>query len=367
MNSFKSLFLAYLNAGAKTYNTDEENKKIFILHLFALIGTSITGVAAILAYSNQNFKLSLILSIVSFVFTLGPITQKYINNYRLSSSIILYQVYFLMFYLLSSGGANNTGPLWIFLTAPVTFFICGLRVGIFNLLLFIVVTSGILLIPLDAFTLAYYPLDFKLRLLSSFITVSALSALYEYARESSYRAMRDMSDKFEKLSKIDPLTQLSNRRDATLVIEYEQRRLIRNKTELSLIICDVDNFKKINDNYGHNIGDVVLTELASIFKSCVRTQDTVARWGGEEFLFILPYTSTEQAAITARKIHKAIKEKSPLSSEHIFDVTVSMGISTLVDERNIRSAISEADKNLYRAKNSGKNKTFTNDDEILPD
>jgi len=367
MNLLKSLFLAYLNAGAKKNNSDEKNKKIFILHLFALIGTSITGVAAALAYLNQNLQLSFVLATVSFVFTLGPITQKYINHYRLSSSIILYQVYFLMFYLLHTGGANNTGPLWIFLTAPVTFFICGLRVGIFNLLLFIIIASAIFFIPIEAFPITYYPIDFKLRLLSSFITVSALSALYEYVRESSYRAMQDMSDKFEKLSKIDPLTQLSNRRDATLVIEYEQRRLLRNKTELSIIIADVDNFKRINDEYGHNIGDVVLIELAKIFKSCVRTQDTVARWGGEEFLFILPYTSSIQAGITAKKIHKAIKDKYPLSNEHTFDVTVSMGISTMADEKNIQTAISEADRNLYKAKNSGKNKTFTNDEEILPD
>ncbi|WP_426360202.1 GGDEF domain-containing protein [Pseudocolwellia sp. HL-MZ19] len=367
MNSLKSLFLAYLNAGAKKHNSDETNKKIFILHLFALIGTLITAVASGFAYSNQNFQLCLILSIVSFIFTLGPITQKYINNYTLSSSIILYQVYFLMFYLLCTGGANQTGPLWIFLTAPVTFFICGLKTGIFNLSVFIMVASSILLMPFESLAIAYYPLDFKLRLLSSFITVSALSALYEYARESSYRAMHDMSDKFEKLSKIDPLTQLSNRRDATHVIEYEQRRLIRNQTELSIIICDVDNFKRINDEYGHNIGDVVLVELAKIFKSCVRTQDTIARWGGEEFLFILPYTTSIQAGITAKKIHKAIKDKYPLSNEHTFDVTVSMGISTMVDDKNIQTAISEADKNLYKAKNSGKNKTFTNDAEILPD
>jgi len=366
MNLFKSLFLKYLNSGAKKQNSDEVNNKIFILHLFALIGASITGATSVIALINQNIKLSLVLIIVSFVFTLGPITQKLINNYRISSSIILYQLYILMFYLVYSGGANNTGPLWIFMTAPVTFFICGLKTGIFNLSSFTILISCILFMPIEPFSIAYYPLDFKFRLLSSFITVSALTALYEYSRENSYRAMREMSDTFEKLSKIDPLTQLSNRRDANQIIEYEQRRLLRNNTELSLIICDVDNFKNINDKYGHDIGDLVLIELAKIFKTCVRSQDTVARWGGEEFLFILPYTNSTQAGITAKKIHNTIKIKSPLSNVHDFDVTVSMGISSLIDDKNIQSAISCADKNLYKAKNSGKNRTYSEYGEILP-
>lgn len=362
----KSILLAYLNAGSRSSNTDEENKKILILHLFSLIGTSITGVASLFAYLNHNNLLAVVLVFACFIFTLAPVAQKYINNYRFSSAIVLYQLYILMFYLLYSGGANNTGPLWIFLTAPVTFFICGLKVGILNLSAFTIISTIILLAPIDGLISTYYPMDFKLRLLSSFFTVSALTSLYEYSRESSYKSMQEISEKFEKLSKIDPLTQLSNRRDAKNIIEYEQRRLLRNKTELSIIICDVDNFKVINDKYGHDVGDLVLVELAKVFKTCVRTQDTVARWGGEEFLFILPYTNAEQAGLTAKKIHKAIEYHTPLSQSCDFEITVSMGISTLVNEKNIEYAISAADKNLYKAKNAGKNRTYSDFEEILP-
>lgn len=239
--------------------------------------------------------------------------------------------------------------------------------GVLNLTIFTLISSSILLLPFDILPAAQYPLDFKLRLISSFITVSALTALYEYSRETSYKAMRDVRDKFEKLSKIDPLTQLSNRRDATNIIEYEQRRLTRNKTELSIIICDVDNFKNVNDEYGHGTGDYVLIELAKIFKKAVRTQDTVARWGGEEFLFILPYTNSEQAGLAAKKIHKTIRKSTPLHKIYPFEITVSMGISTIVGDKSIESAISTADKNLYKAKNSGKNRTCTDSEEILPD
>jgi len=367
MNRLKSLLFDYLHSGAKQSNSDEINRRILVIHLFALVGVFITGTTGFIALANKSITLSLILFIVCFIFTLGPTTQKITNSYRLSSSIILYQLYILMFYLLYSGGVSNTGPLWIFMTAPVTFFICGLRLGILNLLIFTTVFSSILLLPVDLLLDTEYPLNFKLRLISSFVTVSALSGLYEYSRETSYNAMQEVSDRFEKLSKVDPLTQLSNRRDATNIIEYEQRRLVRNKTELSIIICDVDNFKGVNDQYGHDVGDEVLIELANIFKKCVRTQDTVARWGGEEFLFILPYTDSVQAGITAKKIHQTIKQSTPLCKPESLEVTVSMGISTIVCNNSIESAISSADKNLYKAKNSGKNRTFTDNEEILPD
>jgi len=364
MKALKSLLITYLNSGAKRSNSDELNRRILIVYLFSLIGSSITGITAVIALINHDVQLSFILFMVCFIFILGPVTQKKTHNYQLSSGIVLYQLYILMLYLLYSGGVNNTGPLWIFITAPVTFFICGLRIGAFHLFIFTSLSSIILLVPVSYLPVAQYPLDFKLRLISSFLTVSALTALYEYSRETSYSAVQEVSEKFEKLSKIDPLTQLSNRRDATNIIEYEQRRLVRNSTELSIIICDVDNFKNINDVYGHNVGDSVLVELAKIFKTCVRTQDTVARWGGEEFLFILPYTDSKEAGITAKKIHQSIKNNLPLCKGYQFETTVSMGISTIIGNSSIESAISAADKNLYKAKSEGKNCTYSDNEEI---
>lgn len=363
----KERLLTYLQIEVKDSNTEEDNRRIFIIHLFSLMGMSITGIAAFFAFINNNSLLSFSLCISSLTFAVGSISQKVTGNHHLSSGIILYLLYLLMFYLLYSGGVNNTGPLWIFMTAPVTLFICGLRLGIINLVIFTTIMSFILFSPFNFSLLAQYQLDFKLRLIYSFLTVSALSAFYEYSRESSFRSMQEISEKFEALSKLDPLTQLSNRRDATNIIEYEQRKLARNQTTLSLIICDVDNFKNVNDQFGHDVGDCVLIELAHIFKKCIRTQDTVARWGGEEFLFILPDTSSDQAIIMAKKIHKAIENSNPLFESQTVATTVSMGLSTITNDKDIELAITTADKNLYKAKRNGKNRTYTSSSEIMPD
>lgn len=367
MKVLNALLFAYLHSGEKSTNSDEINRRTFILHLFCLIAIIITSIAALLAFSSQNTSLSSVLFLSSLAFSLGPLVQRFTGNYQLSSSTVLYLLYILMFYLVYSGGATNTGPIWIFMTAPVTFFICGLRLGILNLVIFTSAIIGILIDPFDFILATQYPLDFKLRLISSFVTVSALTALYEYSRETSYSTMLEISKKFEALSKLDPMTQLSNRRDAKNIIEYEQRRLGRNQTTLSLIICDVDNFKNVNDEYGHDVGDCVLVELAKIFKLCVRTQDTVARWGGEEFLFILPDTNSDQAKVIAQKIHLTIKKSNPLCASQLFDTTVSMGISTVTTDKNIDLAIKTADKYLYKAKNTGKNRSYAQSGEILPE
>lgn len=359
--------LSFLQIGSQHSNSEDENRRIFIIHLFSFIGMFVTAITAYFAFKYSNYSLLFALTISSLAFALCSISLKLIGNQRLSSSMILCLLYLLMFYLLYAGGVNNTGPLWIFMTAPVTLFLCGLRLGIINLVIFTGIMSFILLAPFDVIRLAQYPLDFKLRLIYSFLTVSALSAFYEYSRESSYRSMQEISKKYEALSKLDPLTQLSNRRDAQNIIEYEQRKLARNKTVFSLIICDVDNFKIVNDTFGHDVGDIVLIRLADIFKECIRTQDTVARWGGEEFLFILPDTNFDDVILMTKKIHRTIEDSNPLFKSQTTNITVSMGLSTITNGKNIEDAIKLADNNLYKAKNNGKNRTYTHLGEVLPD
>lgn len=358
--------LAFLNSGKKPTNDPSTNEKIFILNLFSLIGAVVTLFAGLAALVNSDYSLASVLLFIMSIFFLAPVFHKYVKHYQLYATTVLYHIYFLMFYLLYTGGVHATGPLWIFLIAPVTFFVCGLKMGIINLLVFIITCLTILFLPRDIFAVTYYELAFKIRLIASFITVACLTGLYEYARESSYIKLTEVRNKFENLAKIDPLTKLSNRRDVTQFIQYEQRKLIRNKTQLSIILCDVDNFKIINDKYGHNIGDEVLIELAKVFKGCIRTQDTVSRWGGEEFLIVLPDTNIEQAAIAAKKIHTCVNAKIPFCASESFGITISMGISIISNNMDIDAAISMADKNLYKAKNAGKNRTFTDTTEIIP-
>tara|TARA_R110001583_G_scaffold22377_6_gene83994 strand:+ start:7917 stop:8969 length:1053 start_codon:yes stop_codon:yes gene_type:complete len=329
-----------------------------IIKIFSLVGMSITAFMALVAFFNENFTLGIILSFASFIYVSSYYFITLKNNLDLSSSIVLYSLYILMFYLTYHGGVENTGPLWIFIAAPVSVFIHGFKRGLIDLLAFMIVIIVILYLPQNVIEHAQYTAEFKIRLILSFSTVTFLSALYEISRQQSYAQILELSKKYELLARFDPLTKLSNRRDALNMLQYEQKKMLRNKNPVGLIICDIDYFKKINDKYGHNFGDKTLTALSELFKSQIREQDCVARWGGEEFLFILPETSIANAYIIGQKIQQALQQHKLMYKNKRVHITVSMGISQLDINSSIDEAINNADKYLYQAKHAGRNKIF---------
>jgi two-component system cell cycle response regulator len=162
--------------------------------------------------------------------------------------------------------------------------------------------------------------------------------------------------KVETLAITDSLTELFNRRHFGNTIEKEFNRTIRYQSPTSCLMIDIDYFKKINDEYGHRAGDLVLKEIAKIIKSCIREIDTVARWGGEEFIVLLPETKQEDALQSAKRILEAI-------SNHQFSgipgkITVSIGLAS-VPEASIDTAdklIHTSDLALYEAKDKGRNR-----------
>ena len=327
-----------------------------VVHLFALVGMSITGVMAIIGLFKGTILLSSILFIVSFVYFISCYICTKLNKLVLSSAIVLYSLYCLMFYLIYSGGVDNTGPLWIFIVAPVSLFIHGLKRGLIDIAVFVIVISTIMFIPTNVMTHAIYSPEYKLRLIYSFLTVTFLSGLYEYSRDQFYKHTVELSKKYQQLAHIDSLTQLSNRRDALIILNYEKSKIVRNNEPFSIILCDIDFFKKINDQYGHNAGDMVLIELAKLFSQNIREQDSISRWGGEEFLFILPQTSALNAVTIAQKIQEKIREHIIYYDKREIMITVSMGIEEFSQNKSIDEVVNSADKYLYQAKNSGRNK-----------
>lgn len=363
----KKWLSTYFNTGLEQQRYDDINSQITVIYFFSFVGMLVTGILSINAFLNNSYILAITLLIANFLYFLCYYIYKVTNTIKLSLAIILYSNFFLMAYLVYSGGVENTGPLWIFVLPPIALFINGLVKGIMVITLFIVFISFLMFFPNEVLIATSYPIEFKLRLLYSLITVSALSSYYEYARETSFLHALELSKKYELLARLDPLTQLSNRRDATNTLEHEQSRLARNAETLAIIICDIDHFKQVNDSFGHNAGDRVLIELAGLFKHCVREQDTVARWGGEEFLFILPQTNLEHALTFATKIHHALQSHVFNLDNNKITITLSMGLSELSSHLSIEEAISIADQYLYQAKAAGRNQTFPKSFEIKPD
>ncbi|MDP5032002.1 MAG: diguanylate cyclase [Paraglaciecola sp.] len=360
MMKLEQLIRNYLNTGTNRNNDPEKNQQILVANLFGFIGYTLTlimGLAAVIRQDNLLATVLLIASTLFFTSRLILVNKRLKNAYRVSGSLVTISLMLLMVYLIYAGGVHGTGPLWIYIVPPVALFFGGLRKGTRSIGLFILAISFMLFYPNNALLAASYSFEFKSRLLYSFLTVSLLFAFYEYSRQKSYKQSLQISRKFENQARVDLLSGLLNRRGMSEVLEAEFSRAIRHKKELSLIMCDIDHFKIINDQSGHQIGDQVIEQIAQTFKTALRQHDNVARWGGEEYLFLLPETNEQQAFIIAEKLRTTIAEKHFYDNGRPFNVTVSMGVYQVNQSDSINHAITLADKGLYLAKNSGRNRS----------
>ena len=169
----------------------------------------------------------------------------------------------------------------------------------------------------------------------------------------------EANEQLEMLSTTDQLTGLKNRRymDETLAQEYE--RCVRYQHSLSLLLLDIDFFKKINDNYGHSCGDRCLQKVGAILKQNIRAgADFAARYGGEEFCIVLPETDHQRALATADRIRREVEKVTVQEQDKVVTFTISIGLFTLLpgETDNIPTIIKKADAALYRAKETGRNR-----------
>ena len=169
-----------------------------------------------------------------------------------------------------------------------------------------------------------------------------------------------MYQQIRLISAIDPLTQIYNRRHFMEYFEMELSRCRRLNLQLSVIMLDIDNFKRVNDTYNHLSGDLVLKKVSTAIKASIRKMDIPARYGGEEFIVLLPETALEDACVVAERIRSNIESFSFFSyDKQKIDVTVSLGISYTRKDALLNDPlelIRLADNNLYKAKKSGKNR-----------
>lgn len=203
----------------------------------------------------------------------------------------------------------------------------------------------------------YLPKPFDEDELNARIYVRLRSKSQQDELKQKNQQLENMLLRVETLAISDSLTGISNRRRFEFILSNEFKRATRYKSTLSCLMIDIDHFKKVNDTHGHQAGDAVLREISKIIQSCIRDIDTVARWGGEEFVVISPNTSTEHAKLAALRILDAV-------SKHVFvafgenKVTVSIGIAGLpapsLDTQE--KLIHAADLAMYEAKKNGRNR-----------
>ncbi len=178
------------------------------------------------------------------------------------------------------------------------------------------------------------------------------------------RELEESKKALAELATTDALTQLKNRRLFYAQAEQNLADCRRNERDMSVLVLDIDHFKKVNDTYGHHTGDEVLIRVAKLLSRMVRAVDTVARFGGEEFAVLMPETNKLGAAVLGERIRSVIEKEHIVVDGQTIAVTASLGIATLAAEQveSIDQLLSIADRRLYLAKNGGRNRICISDD-----
>jgi diguanylate cyclase (GGDEF)-like protein len=174
--------------------------------------------------------------------------------------------------------------------------------------------------------------------------------------------LMDLKARLEFSARTDLLTGLANRWEIMARLESEKSRSERHKKNFSILISDLDRFKEINDNHGHLAGDRVLRAVADVMRGQIRNEDFCGRWGGEEFLFILPETDLPKACSVAVKLLAKVRKISVVWEESKISTTMSMGIGVFTAGMNIDGCLKQIDDALFRAKGAGRDRFVTVDE-----
>jgi len=256
-------------------------------------------------------------------------------NSNIAFAVVMPIAYFILYQLVIDRGI--IGILWCFPTIVMVNFIMQQRQAMVANILLIIILTPVILSQFDP--------SLAIRVLACLITVGGLASLF-------VNIINDQQKKLHQLAITDPLTGLLNRLTLQDSIKLTIDQHSRTLTPMTLVSIDIDHFKLINDKHGHDIGDQVLIQIATLLKNRCRSIDKLYRLGGEEFLFILFSTDLTNAQLFSHSIQQELAE---FNFEYGLAPTLSIGLAEIDKEKTWDECLKKADENLYKAKNSGRN------------
>ncbi|MDY0121564.1 MAG: GGDEF domain-containing protein [Sulfurimonas sp.] len=322
-------------------------RRVIILNSFFIIGMiAFASFATINLLLTQDYLVSLLDLALFIIFLLLYIDLNKKKNLQRASIIgtFIIAVFMLLFVYLNHNA--GFGLIWTIFVPVFGVALFGSKQGMFISFVYYLLLFSLLFYGLHHWKEPTWDLLSFLR----FVFASLVLLWVLYVTESSFEKVSAI---LEKMTYTDALTELYNRRKIDEIMEEKCYEYERYGTPLSIAILDIDDFKEINDTHGHDIGDKVLSELSSLLKANSRKSDIIARWGGEEFMFIMQNTQKKNAIESMEKLREVIAKHS---FETIGHITCSIGVCELTpDISSANKLFSCADQALYRSKNNGKN------------
>lgn len=258
--------------------------------------------------------------------------------------------------LLRIHGAPQWSSLaWFSVFPPMAMVCLGLRYGTIVVAGFLAFLALLMLTPLSAFLADPLPLTIRLRFLLIVLGAFVFSWCAEYIRSNTSKALVRMALRLEQEALTDPLTGLGNRRDFHNFFSWAAAGSARDGKPFSLVMVDIDFFKRVSDTHGHATGDKVLIHMTRLLGACIRGSDRIFRWGGEEFVILMPGLTAAAARRAAERMRARVEATPYKEGRLVLSYTVSAGLSSGCGSRGLPEMVAEADDNLYRAKSLGRN------------
>jgi diguanylate cyclase (GGDEF)-like protein len=351
MSSPNDWWLGFIDA--QSSNNIELKRRTYTFFTMSYVGLATLLFFGFKNLADQNYLLLSVIFGCAFLLLMNTVyfhRSRDLHNCSLVGCLIAGCLAIMLVY---QGGYQNTALYWIYPLPPIIFILIGPNKGLLLCSIILCILALFLLSP--DLIIANYKEAEIVRFLASMCVLLAISFIGEYFREQSHSEMTDINYLSDWQANTDPLTHLANRRFIDTIYFNQIVSQPADHFPLSIVVCDVDHFKKVNDNHGHDVGDRVLVELALVLLNGVRGSDIVARTGGEEFLLLFPKVQLSGALSIAEKVRFSVEMGLKGVGHESLVTTMSFGVSCALTHSDIQSCIKSADERLYLAKSSGRN------------
>lgn len=324
--------------------------------LFSLIAQEFIAITFAL-YSFSQGEIQLAIFYMSVAITLSvALGIVYIYQQHNVARLLLAATLLMGFFYLLVGASDETSLMWCLTIVPALVGTFGHRQSLFLLAVVFAASIWILVSGAVPFITVQYEDIMIMRFLSSYAILATFSVAMDNSLITSLENYKRLSSKVQEIAHIDALTKLPNRHNMEQRLKLKAHEHQLSKSSFSVVLADLDNFKLLNDRYGRDAGDQILKETAKLLSRQLRDADTIARWGGNQFILLLPDTSDQEAAKIAERLRLKFSDLDIQVEGDPLVITASMGVTSVEKCIDLDDLISCAENGIYQAKHMGRNR-----------
>ncbi len=303
----------------------EERRTLQILYYFGVVSVITLFSMSFLNWLEREFVFVSLTFVFGVLISLSMVHLYYRKNKAFSVRVYTLVILMLTVNLAATGGVDGHGLLWVMLFPPLVYFLQGIARGTFTIGVIFIIILGYFYVPNLPLQQHEFAAKFKLRFLVALTAGSLISFFAEYSRHSLTRKLVELSKTLKDLSRTDELTKIMNRRGGLEALEHTMHISMRSGLPFSVLLFDIDRFKEVNDQFGHQAGDQVICTVVERVRQEIRQQDVFCRWGGEEFFLVLPNTEYRGLATLAEKLRLTISQQPYQVNNHAIGLSCSFG------------------------------------------